>query len=257
MDRHEAESMIAAFVDGEMSEKTAEDLERYIAGDADCAQKIEALQEFRTALKESTPQLEAPPYLRSRIEHLASTVAPETRGQSWSIERTIGWAAAAVLVAVVVWSFYSGNNPSLSLFVLDHLDYSVPGIGVEHSTANAGELSDWFSKRLPFFPRIPSLSAQLEGGRRCHIGEVQVALAFYLRDGKRLSLFVGPEKSLDRKTPILKFSVADSDLSLEKERGHSVATWNESGLTYVLVSSLDESTVRVMVENWRNESESS
>ena len=252
MDRREAWSLIAPYVDGELSRDTAREFEAYLTEDPRCKAEVETLGEFRSLLKSAFPPLEAPPYLRKRIERLARGGDAWPRGRKFPARAVSLATIAAILVGVLAVTLFPRGHTPLSVFVLDHLDYSEPGKGLEFQGSDASALSEWFSKRLPFFPRIPRLKAELEGGRRCHIGEIPVALAFYEWQGRRISLFVG-EGSRLRVKGLPRAAVTPKEAPLFfVEKGHTAAVWEEFGLIYVLVTALPQTQLEEFIKEWKD-----
>ena len=251
MDRHEAFELLEPLVDGEIGDDREREIREYLASDTEYRLEFERLTALSESIRKNLPVLEAPLYLRRRIEEIANTESKRTVVRGLLRNRVVQALAACIAVGVfglmVVKRETDGQIP-LSMFVLCHLEHSTLGKDLEIATADAKQLEVWFSGRLPFAPGIPDLPAQLEGGRRCHIAEVPVSLAFYELHGRRISLFAAEAGTL-RAEEGLRLSAhhGDSPASSFSEKGYTVAVWEKLGLTYVLVSALPPSELQELV----------
>ena len=251
MERHEAIGLLEPLVDGEIGAEQEREVREFLAADPDCLREYERLQALSLSMRKHLPLLEAPPYLRHRVEEIASKESRRTFVPRLLKNRVVQALAACIVVGVfglmVVKRESDGQIP-VSMFVLCHLEHSTLGKDLEIATADAKQLEVWFSGRLPFAPGIPDLPAQLEGGRRCHIAEVPVSLAFYELHGRRISLFAAEAGTL-RAEEGLRLSAhhGDSPASFFSEKGYTVAVWEKLGLTYVLVSALPPSELQELV----------
>jgi len=259
VERHEAIELLEPLVDGEVSEEKEREVLEFLSSAPDCRREYERLSALSRSIRENLPQIEAPPYLRRRVEQMANqpmrqSFVPRLFGHRWAQTVTVSLLAATLVLVLLNWE--SEGEVSLSMFVLDHMEYAQQQEVTELKSGDLVELESWFKARLPFTPQLPALPALLEGGRLCHIGEERVALAFYNWDGNRISLFVGDAKSLriSRIRGIL--SLAPDGVSFGSERGHSAAVWTKSGLTYVIVVACPEKELKEFVEVWRSNYES-
>src|ERR1700722_12700406 len=94
MDCQEIQTLIPAYVDGELDLLTALAVEQHLPDCPDCAQAMESLSALGSAMKQPALQYKAPESLRMRIEQSLEPASPE---------RTLkfpSWPALAISSAI-------------------------------------------------------------------------------------------------------------------------------------------------------------
>lgn len=252
MDRREALDLLPACFDGEVAPDQARALRDILSSDPVCRAEYECLQNLSRILRHNLPKVEAPPYLRHRIEDMARGIRPKPKGVlGWFPQwKLAGAGLLAALVCIVLYLVWPGGGASISLFVLDHMENAQRQGVLQMETNATAVLNSWFSERLSFSPQLPSLPGALLGGRLCHIGEEPVALAFYDWEGKRLSVFVGEGRRLGVQGGEKGRPLAEG-FTTYVDRGHTVLVWNATGLTYVLVAPCSDNELESLIAQWK------
>jgi anti-sigma factor RsiW len=96
------------------------------------------------------------------------------------------------------------------------------------TSSDSHNVKPWFADKLDYSPPVKDLSAQgfpLIGGRMDYLESRPVAALVYRRNQHVINLFVWPA---DESTP-------QSRLAL---RGYNLVHWDQSGMTYWLISDL-------------------
>lgn len=210
---------LSAYVDGGLEPKAELSLRRHLDTCAFCQQKVKILSALKERVARSAEVHSVPHTLR---EHLSSRPRPspwsflhhpravkaylqhlrEQNNVTWSFlhrPRAVKAAFALVLILVVAgvagWLWQRGGERKryeeiAQVLVADHIHFLQVPDALEISSSEPAEVVAWFRDRVSFPVQIPHLNnARLLGGRLCSLLGQQVALVFYERGGKRLSLF--------------------------------------------------------------------
>jgi anti-sigma factor RsiW len=187
-----------AYVDGQLAPSEELDVRRHLDLCSGCRSQVEALLAVKEAVAASAEVRPVPHTLRERLASLERP--PRRRRGAWLLG--LGALAAAVLLAVGAARLI-GRAPQadrervIEALVADHLHFLQVHDAVEFASDDPARIAAWFADKVPFPVRLPALgSATLLGGRLCSLWGHRVALAFYLVDGKRVSLFVADEATV-------------------------------------------------------------
>jgi anti-sigma-K factor RskA len=131
---------IAAYLLGALEPGEAAELERHVAGCAECEQELERLRPAVRVLPETVERMEAPPALRSRLMEQVRSEAPGSqdapvarRAPRWrfGLRPLAGLAALALVVAAIggyaISDSGSGGGPKTTTVVTGHS----PGVTAE------------------------------------------------------------------------------------------------------------------------------
>jgi hypothetical protein len=249
--------MIQLFIDDEQKGKEREALICHLKGCASCREELEEAKVFSARLRGARPKIEAPPALREKILSRMSNPTPQatsdTLVQKNSAVRT-HWrplaAAAMFLIALagVLSISYLRREARAGSFV----DAAV----AEHSGAGDGRSLDvqssspdvvgaWFAQRVSFPFRMPNAGIAadnrarytLAGGRLVKFGGEPAALLDFRMPSNRISLLVSSHKLAAATGGKVTRSAGLSFHAKDLGKLH-VATWENKGLTYALISSV-------------------
>lgn len=185
---------LSAYVDGGLEPKAELSLRRHLDTCAFCQQKVKILSALKERVAHSAEVHPVPHTLR---EHLSSRPRPSP----WSFLRRPQAVTAFALVMILVvagvagWLWQRGGERKryeeiAQVLVADHIHFLQVPDALEISSSEPAEVVAWFRDRVSFPVQIPHLNnARLLGGRLCSLLGQRVALVFYERGGKRLSLF--------------------------------------------------------------------
>ncbi len=253
---------LTLYLDNELQGVEREKVEAHLAECESCASIVARELNFLNAVRESEPLYIAAPPLREKIERLLSE-GPVSVGaaQPRRTDVRFGWvvaAAAALLVVmlpVVIWRVTTQTDTpatrTASKFALmaadTHLRITRGQLPLETKSARPQEISDWFTNKVPFSVKLPNyqeLSGQeklytLEGARLVNFQNEYSAYVEYRMKGRPISLVITSDSVAK---PSGGEEIASKGLRFHYNAidGLKVITWSDRGLTYALVSDLEE-----------------
>lgn len=227
---------ISASLDGALTEREREELERHLAGCAECRRRLLSMRAVKHAVAR-LPSRETPPgAVRARVESL-----PLERVRSrWF--RVLRGTAAALIVLSAGWAGWSfrhragGADPGLAEALVDDHLRSVPdAMPAELTTSDPQQVVRFFTGRVPFSPVAPRLpGSQLMGGRLCTLKGKRAELLFYGSGKRTLSLYA--------------FG-GDMDVGgCRQTRGHSVCDRRVGDMTLLLVGQASGDELRRLLD---------
>jgi anti-sigma factor (TIGR02949 family) len=266
---------IAFLLDGELERGDRERLERHLGGCPGCRAALEAERAFLERVRGAAPLYAAPPELRARVEAVLAD-APGPCGTPERLRRRVlgmlaGRAVAArwekrqlrvAAVAAVLLVLAAGaivgrmraldlrrrTTSEFALMAVDaHVRYVRGQLPLEVATGSAARISLWFDGKVPFGLRLPNYQEasgqerlyELEGARLVGFKGDYAAYVAYRMGTRPISLVVtssavaepyGGEEIVSRGL-LFHYDAID---------GLKVITWSDHGLTYALVSDLEE-----------------
>ncbi|MEX0999032.1 MAG: hypothetical protein WD000_03615 [Thermodesulfobacteriota bacterium] len=136
-------------------------------------------------------------------------------------------------------SFENQSASLASRLVEDHIK-NIPG-DVQILSSDPVIVEQWFRGKLDFVVNVPKLrDTRFIGGRLCQIEGKRLALLFYEKDGRSLSVFV-----MDGSIPSLNWkdkNVIENEEAFSKitnEKGCNIIFWREKGIVFALVSDIE------------------
>jgi anti-sigma factor RsiW len=241
----ELDQHLQLYVDGEYGDSERDPVDAHLVGCPACAGRVLQERRFRELFRQKVREASgtAPLSLRLKVQQ---GLRAEVRRRR--VRTSVRFAvAAAVLAAVGVTS--SAMLPrKLDGYVSDAarrharvLPHEIHGRGHE-------DVEAWFQGKLDHHVRLPRFSnAEIAGAR---LSNVQDRPAAYVRyEGqdrvgapRTIGLFVfGDEKNDLGARPL-------PAASLESRLGYNVAVWRDGEIVYELVSDLDESDIRALLD---------
>jgi anti-sigma factor RsiW len=218
---------------------------RHIRHCAKCSEFFREEETLKNLIRERTPREKAPPSLR---ENVLAEIA-KWHGQKSSnrynifrsgiIDRAI--LPALILVFIILLtglifyfvSFEQEHKSLASLLAEDHIT-NIPE-AAQILSSEPRYIEDWFMGKVDFVVKVPELrGAKLIGGRLCRVENNRIALLFYKKDGKPISLFVMDDSMAD----IGKVEIQGKNLYHQSEKGCNLIFWWEKGVVYALVSDI-------------------
>ena len=257
--------LLTLYLDNELQGVERAKVEAHLTECESCASSLARELNFLNAVRESGPLYIALPALREKIERLlsegsVSALASQTRAPVRTDVR-FGWvvAAAAVLLVlmlpVVIWRVANqSDTPSTSRpsqFALmaaeTHLRITRGQLPLETKSARPQEISEWFSNKVPFSVKLPNYQESsgqeklytLEGARLVNFQNEYAAYVGYRMKDRPISLVITSDSVAK---PSGGEEIASKGLRFHYNaiNGLKVITWSDRGLTYALVSDLEE-----------------
>ncbi len=270
----EALDQIAFYLDDEIKGDELAKFEAHLDICADCRRACEDERRFLALVRASRPLYDAPPELRARVERTLSNVpAPYAAppGLRQRVERSVwrarttafqgssarrAWllAACSVFVLASIWMIAvrkdeAAPRPSeFALLAVDaHQRYLRGSTPLEIYTHAPKEISTWFTGKVSFSVELPSyqeISGQeklysLEGARLVGFNKDYAAYIAYQMRHRPISLII-TSNSIALPSGGEEIQSGDLTFHYDSIDGYKVMTWSHRGLTYALVSDLEE-----------------
>ncbi|MEN3335959.1 MAG: hypothetical protein V7641_5324 [Blastocatellia bacterium] len=264
------------YLDDELQNDEREALEAHVSHCAACRERFDQERQFLENIRGARPLDMASHELRARVENLLSdapsphTAPPALRQRIehslWRFNlsasrpapmRRLVARAAIVVVALLLgvwgWSEYEKRpryrQPSdFALMAVDthqrHLRGQLP---LEIASAVPEQISAWFAGKVGFRVELPNYQESsgqeklydLEGGRLVGYQNDYAAYVAYRMQKRPISLLVTSEQTVE---PSGGEEIVSQGITFHYDsiNGFKVITWADSGLTYALVSDLEE-----------------
>lgn len=234
-----AQTLLDAYVDGELDANHAAEVEQHIAGCSNCSAAWRHLLSLRGAVRESAPYYQAPPALAERIRSsLRSTGEPQPKifRPYW---RWTALAACLLLAVSLGFNlFMLRTRPqapvpdrTVEQALSSHIRALLGNRLVDVPSSDRHTVKPWFNGRTDFSPAVKDLSSQgfpLLGGRLDYVSNRTVATLVYQRRKHVIDMFIWPVDSRDTKY-----------VPEQTVNGYNIVRWTKAGMAYCVVSDLN------------------
>ena len=247
----EIRGRLTLYLDNELQGTERAAVEAHLSDCETCAALFARELNFLKSVRESAPLHLAPPELRAKVQQI---LRPRRRSSfTWMV------AAAAVLLVLLlplaVWRFVKkadqpekGPAGSFELMAAEtHLRHMRGQLPLEVESQDPQQISSWFVNKVNFSVKLPNYQESsgqeklymLEGARLVNFQDDYAAYVAYQMKERPISLVITSESAVEptggEVIPAggLKFHYNAID-------GLKVLTWSDRGLTYALVSDLEE-----------------
>ena len=252
---------LTLYLDNELQGEERGMVEEHLSDCEACAAIFTRELNFLNAVRESAPLHVAPPELRAKVQKIVSgggAAMPEKRPRRAS---RVSWlvAAAAVLLLLLlpllVWrAFRQSTTPasrapsSFALIAADtHLRHMRGQLPLEVETGNPQQISSWFMNKVNFSVKLPNYQESsgqdklytLEGARLVYYQNEYAAYVAYKMKERPISLVITSD-SVARPSGGEEIQARGLTFHYNAIDGLKVLTWSDRGLTYALVSDLEE-----------------
>ena len=247
---------LTLYLDNELQDDERVAIEAHVQSCASCKTFVEKELAFLNAIRGSGPLRTAPAELKTKVSAVVSGSKRAVRSRSrlrWIVP--IAAALLVLVTPVVIWRVMrqsnrpaNGGPSAFALMAVEsHLRHMRGQLPLEFESNNPQEISTWFANKVNFNVKLPSYQESsgqdkvytLEGARLVGYEKDYAAYVAYRMKERPISLVItsdsvakpsGGEQIASRG---LKFHYNSID-------GFKVITWSDRGLTYALVSDLDE-----------------
>ena len=249
MDKHILEH-ISLYLDDELQEDERFLVETHIKGCPDCRAAVEAERELIAALRNARPAYSVPASLRANVAKLLPESSHRRNWfRSWipiaacvllALGLTISWLAAPGL-------FREEHTQFVDTAVKTHLRYVEGQLPLEILSDSPEKVSVWFAGKLGFNLKLPDYPQgstepkpyRVEGARLVGFKEDYAAYVVYRLNGHPISLLVTSD-SVAKPSGGEEIPWEGLRFHFQSVSGWKVLTWSDDGLTYALVSDLEE-----------------
>ena len=261
------------YLDDELHESERAEMESHLDDCRACREIFDRERHFLQGVRDSRPLYTAPPELRAQVEEsLRDAPSPHTAPSRLRnrVERSL-WrsglarpgrpgrrlalAATAIFLALLgAWGVYEyvdrerhGPSGFALVAVATHLRHVNGQLPLEIVSAAPEQIRNWFAGKVPFglaLPNYQELSGQeklydLEGARLVAYESEYAAYVAYRMQKSPISLLVTSERTAQ---PAGGEEIVSKGITFHYDSisGYKVITWSDRGLTYALVSDLEE-----------------
>lgn len=242
---------LTLYLDDELQGTERATVEAHLLECESCAAIFSRELDFLKTVRGSGQLYVAPPELRAKVQQI---LGPRRSSRfNWMV------AAAAVLLVlllpVVVWRVVKrADNPergpacSFALLAAEtHLRHTRGQLPLEVVSTNPQQISSWFVNKVNFSVKLPNYQEssgqeklyELEGARLVGYGNDYAAYVAYQMKERPISLVITSATAVE---PTGGEEIAAGGLKFHYNAidGLKVLTWSDRGLTYALVSDLEE-----------------
>jgi len=258
----EIRGRLTLYLDDELQGEERGVVEAHLADCESCAALFARELNFLKAVRESATVHVAPPELRAKVQKILSegpkvgiaevSRRPRPARLSWLVA-----AAAALLLLLLpllVWRINKqGNIPavktsSFALMAADtHLRHMRGQLPLEMETENPQQISSWFLNKVNFSVKLPNYQESsgqdklytLEGARLVGYQNDYAAYVAYRMKDRPISLVITSD-SVAHPSGGEEIQARGLTFHYNAIDGLKVLTWSDRGLTYALVSDLEE-----------------
>jgi anti-sigma factor RsiW len=255
---------LSLYLDGELDNGEKKALEAHLRECSACRNRFNREKRFIGHLQRAAPLYAAPKELRKRIESIAAEMPiasstgaahesrPGERLQLRGLSSNVVAVLASLVLVAGLWGIVQIFNPAQSATFADiavdvHQRYALGRLPLELTSDSPDEISGWFEGKVPFSLKLPNYQANsgqeklysLKGARLIGFDNDYAAYVAYEMGQYPISLVV---TSSANTKPEGGEEITSEGLVFHYETiaGFKVITWAHRGLTYALVSNLDE-----------------
>jgi anti-sigma factor (TIGR02949 family) len=247
---------LALYLDNELQGDERAAFEAHTQSCQSCASFVEKERAFLNAIRGSGPLHTAPETLRTKVAGIVNGATRATRERSrlrWILP--VAAALLILLLPVAIWRVVRQpvrpENGVPSPFALmaaeSHLRHIRGQLPLEIESSNPQQISEWFTNKVGFNVKLPSYQESsgqeilyaLEGARLVSFQNDYAAYVSYHMKDRLISLVITSE--------LLAHPSGGEEIASRGLRFHynaidglKVITWSDRGLTYALVSDLEE-----------------
>jgi len=243
---------LTLYLDDELQGTDRATVEAHLSECESCSAVFARELNFLKTVRESGQYYVAPPELRAKVQQILGQNRPRRRFR-WMV------AAAAVLLVlllpVVVWRVVKkpqqperGPACSFALMAAEtHLRHARGQLPLEVVSTDPQDISSWFVNKVNFRVKLPNYQEssgqeklyELEGARLVGFQNDYAAYVAYQMKERPISLVITSESVVE---PTGGEVIAAGGLKFHYNAidGLKVLTWSDRGLTYALVSDLEE-----------------
>jgi anti-sigma factor RsiW len=236
----ETETLVHAYVDGELDAGHVMEFEQHLHNCSACDQAYKSCKDLHNRLGSGRLSYFAPAGLRERIQ--AALPRNEAKPKLISVGRSRNWQAiaASLLLGVIAGGtaveFFPSRNVQASLadqLIASHVrSQMLESHRVDVESSDQHTVKPWFKGKLDFSPSVHDLADKgypLVGGRLDYLDQRPVAALVYQRRQHLINLFIWP------------VSVGREETSGYLARqGYHFIHWVQSDTNYWAVSDLNQ-----------------
>lgn len=268
---------ISFYLDDELHDNEYAEIEQHLRDCTDCSDRFEQERMLLAQVRNAQPLYQAPSELRARIAEQLSEVSPgidvpqrlrrrvkKTLSQFWEPAPASSFSftpvrilAMALVVATIGFAGYlmaytqrqtvQPTGDFARMAVDTHMRRIKGQLPLEIETTSPGEISSWFAGKVSFSLELPNYQEasgqeklyHLEGGRLVAFNNDYAAFVAYRMRHRPITL-VATSNTVARPSGGEEILTKGLTFHYQNVNGFKLITWTDRGLTYALVSDLEE-----------------
>jgi anti-sigma factor RsiW len=232
----EAQELLEAYHDGELTAETRSTLAAHLRICADCPAALAQLDALSGAIK-TVGAYPVPERLRRNVQKLAddavrARVVPPRRWRFALLAAShIGVALAGGLLAYMLLAERNARTFDIQETVTAHVRSLMDNQLVQVASSDMHTVRPWFAGKIDFSPDVRDFATAgfpLVGGRVDYVGTAKVAALVYTHNKHIINVFVSPAGALDLAIP-----------RQSSRSGYTIIEWQKQDLHYRAVSDLN------------------
>jgi anti-sigma factor (TIGR02949 family) len=250
MDCRVAQSLLHAYLDGELDASATVEYEQHVRTCPACAQRLAEQKAVQTAMKSDALYFKAPEHLRDRLR---SSLGQQRKARFANVPWR--WVAAAACLLFCVGLGFLTARFTLAASRQERMTQEVASshirsLQVENKrlvdipNSDRHEVKPWLSERLDFSPPVLDLAKQgfpIVGGRLDYLDGRPVAAVVYQRRKHVINVFLWPDTANQ-----------DTQPRRETRQGYHLIEWQKGGMNHWVVSDLDPTELNEFVQGLRD-----
>jgi anti-sigma factor RsiW len=234
MDCPTCESMVDAYVDGELTATESAAFEAALPGCPDCRRRLEETRAMSGFLRD-LPTEPAPDLLRARIERELRAISAASRPKVGRNMRWMAMAASLIVAVSIGWvggtfTGRTGASPGHGddQLVATYLRMASSEHPVDVASTDRHTVKPWFAGRIDYSPPVHDLTSDgfpLEGGRLDVVDDRKVSVLVYRHGQHRVALSLWPAAASGNTAP-----------KVVEHNGFTMAQWRHDGFEMHAVS---------------------
>jgi len=248
---------LTLYLDNELQGDERGMVEAHLSECESCAAVFKRELNFLKTIRESGPLHVASPALRNRVKQILKVSPREEQRRGFRFQWLVATAAGllVLLLPVLVWRIVRQKEPApvsqvcgfAMMAVETHLRHIRGQLPLETESARPQDISAWFANKVNFSVKLPNYQESsgqeklytLEGARLVYYENQYAAYVAYRMADRPISLVITSDSTAK---PSGGEEIASKGLKFHYNAidGLKVITWSDRGLTYALVSDLEE-----------------
>jgi anti-sigma factor RsiW len=231
---------LGAYLDGELQEDEAAEVQRHIAGCPACAaavaEQIALKRSLRAARHSYAPSLE---FRAKVVRQLASQTAATAPGKLFRMWWATAACLAAMLLLAVAWNLRMQHADGLREVADLHLNALASANPLDVVSTDRHTVKPWFQGRIPFSFNLPEFGGSeftLLGGRVAYLQQQPGAQLFVGVGQHKISVLIFEESpQMDTGFPV--------QAGVHPRNAFNVETWHSSALRFVVIGDADPAAI--------------
>jgi anti-sigma factor RsiW len=250
MNCKQAETLVAAYADGEVDALRNYFVKKHLVSCAGCTARHQTFLALRERIRAEVPHFVASPALRARVRAVAGAVRaseppPQSRPTGARWRWLTGGVFAGCMASVFAWMLgtavlaWNANEDLAVAAVVAHVRATLDDHLIEVASSDRHTVKPWLSARLDYSPPVQDLANEgftLIGGRLDYLERRDIATLVYRYHEHVIDVFVRPGGSRALTS------------ALRTVRGFNVATASGQSMDWLAVSDAEPTVLSAFIQ---------